>query len=253
MEYTVKELAQLSGVSKRTLRYYDQIGLLPPGRVAANGYRLYGPQEVDLLQQILLYREMDMPLEGIARILHNPDYNRQQALKEHLCALAQKKERLDALMDNVQRTLQAMKGQGTMKDKDKFQGFKQNMVQQNEAKYGKEVRQKYGDSVVDASNQKVMDMSQEQLSEAEALKEKYEGMLKEALAEGNPQGEKAQAACVAHQQWLTHYWPKGTYTKEAHKGLGDMYALDDRFRAYYEALAPGMADFFRDALQEYCR
>lgn len=252
MEYSVMELARLSGVSKRTLRYYDQIGLLPPTRVEANGYRVYGQREVDLLQQILLYREMDMPLKDIAQLLGDPHFDREKALEDHLRSLIEKKERLDTLAQTVRRTLASMKGQTSMSNKEKFQGFKENMVKENEEKYGKEVRGKYGDKVMDASNKKVLNMSESQLQSADGLRAQYESLLKEALQEGDPAGEKAQKACGLHRLWLCLYWPDGIYSKEAHRNMGDMYTMDERFRAYYEAIAPGMADFFREALQVYC-
>lgn len=252
MEYSVMELARLSGVSKRTLRYYDQIGLLPPARVEANGYRVYGQREVDMLQQILLYREMDMPLADIASLLQDPHFDREKALEDHLQSLLQQKERLDTLTQTVRRTLESMKGQTSMSNKEKFQGLKEHMVKENEEKYGQEVRGKYGDKVVDASNKKVLNMSESQLQSADGLRAQYESLLKEALAEGNPAGDKAQKACDLHRQWLCLYWPDGMYSKDAHRNMGDMYTIDDRFRAYYEAIAPGMTDFFRDALQIYC-
>lgn len=139
-----------------------------------------------------------------------------------------------------------------MSNKERFQGFKENMVKENEEKYGKEVRGKYGDKVMDASNKKVLNMSESQLQSADGLRAQYENLLKEALQEGDPAGEKAQKACDLHRQWLCLYWPDGMYSKEAHRNMGDMYTMDERFRAYYEAIAPGMADFFREALQIYC-
>ena len=80
MEYTIKKLAGLSGVSTRTLRYYDEIGLLKPARVASNGYRIYGQAQVDLLQQILFYRALEVPLEEIRRMLSDSSFDRRRAL-----------------------------------------------------------------------------------------------------------------------------------------------------------------------------
>jgi DNA-binding transcriptional MerR regulator len=103
MEYTVNELATISGVSVRTLHYYDEIGLLQPMRVAKNGYRLYGQKEVDLLQQILFYRELGVPLKKINEILSTTNYDREEELEKQLAALLQRKSQLEDLIANVKK------------------------------------------------------------------------------------------------------------------------------------------------------
>lgn len=95
MEYTVNQLAKIAGVSGRTLRYYDKIDLLKPARVNSSGYRIYGQKEVNLLQQILIYRELDLSLEDIKAIISNPDFDRKTALKNHYNQLKSKRNRLD--------------------------------------------------------------------------------------------------------------------------------------------------------------
>lgn len=253
MEYTVSSLAKLSGVSARTLRYYDQIGLLHPLRQSANGYRIYGQGEVDRLQQILFYRELGVSLEGIGAILDAPGYDREAALAGHLSALMKKRQRLELLIGNVEKTIRAMKGECSMNDTEKFEGFKQKLVEENEAAYGSEIRQKYGDAVVDASNAKLKGMCPEEYERVEALRKDCEALFKEALEEGDPAGDKAQRACDLHRQWISAFWKAGTYSKEAHLGLGEMYVADPRFQAYYDELAPGLAEFLHAALAVYCR
>ena len=148
MEYTVNRLAQISGVSKRTLRYYDEIGLLRPERVNPNGYRIYGQMQVDLLQQILFYRELGLPLEEIREIIKNPGFDREKALEDHLTALLQKKRQTEILISNVKKTLDSMKGRAMMSDEEKFEGFKRDLIKENEEKYGREVRKAYGEDAV---------------------------------------------------------------------------------------------------------
>lgn len=172
----MKKMAELSGVSTRTLRYYDQIGLLKPARVAENGYRMYGTKEVDLLQQILFYRELGVELDKVKKILAAPGFDKEQALKGHLTALLQKRKQIDKLIWNVNKTISAMKGEATMGSKEKFEGFKRKMTEENEAKYGKEIREKYGDAIVDASNKKVMGMTEDAWQKAEALRTELEGL-----------------------------------------------------------------------------
>jgi len=113
----------MSGVSARTLRHYDDIGLLKPMRTASSGYRIYGKHEVDALQQILFYKELGFSLGDIKKMLSSPDFNREQAFVSHLAELHKKRERLDTLINNVSKSVSAMKGATTMSDKDKFEGF----------------------------------------------------------------------------------------------------------------------------------
>jgi len=159
MEYTVQKLAQMAGVSTRTLRYYDEIDMLKPARINSSGYRIYGQAEIDRLQQILFYRELGVRLEDIRDIVTSPSYNVAEALKEHHEKLLEKREQLDSLILNVQKTIARTEGRIIMTDKEKFEGFKQKTVAENEAKYGKEIREEYGDETVNKSNQKVMGMS----------------------------------------------------------------------------------------------
>ena len=252
MEYTVNKLAQISGISTRTLRYYDSIGLLRPARVSSNGYRVYNQNQVDKLQQILFYREMGMALEEIKAILNAPGFDREKTLQTHLAALTQKKEQIEKLIINVGKTIDAMKGEIIMSDKEKFEGFKQKLVDENEKSYGGEIRGKFGDTVIDASNAKLKGMTQAQYDAAQALSAQISEMLKAALASGNPAGEAAQKACALHKEWLCLFWPDGMYSKQAHKGLGEMYVADERFKAYYDKIAPGAVEFLRDALNLYC-
>ena len=130
MEYTIKQLSDLAGITPRTLRWYDSQGLLKPGRVTEAGYRLYGPAEVDRLQQILFYRALDLPLAEIRTLLERPDFDRQAALQSHLAALEARRAQLDALILTVKQTL---KGADTMSDAEKFECFKRNVIKENEA------------------------------------------------------------------------------------------------------------------------
>ena len=161
--YTVHELAALSGCTVRTLHHYDELGLVRAQR-AANGYRRYGPAEVDRLQQVLLYRECDMPLADIGRLLDDPAFDARDALAGHLRELHARKERLDGLIASVEKTLACMEGSTSMEDQEKFEAFKQGLVDENERRYGEEVRERWGDDAADASNAKLMGMTEEQFN-----------------------------------------------------------------------------------------
>ncbi len=138
-----------------------------------------------------------------------------------------------------------------MSDKEKFKGFIHNLVNENEKKYGVEIRKRYGEDVVEQSSAKVRGMTREQYEESERLAKEYQDALKEAFEQGDPTSELAQKACDLHRQWLCHYWP--AYSKEAHVGVTQMYVDDPRFKEYYDKIAPGCATFLRDAVLEYAK
>jgi DNA-binding transcriptional MerR regulator len=250
-EYSINKLAKLAGVSPRTLRYYDEIGLLSPRRISSNSYRVYGQKEVDLLQQILFYRELGVPLEEIKNIVWSKDYNVQVALQGHLEALRAKKEQLELLIATVEKTIAASKGELTMTDREKFEGFKRKMIDENEKQYGKEVREKFGDDVVDAGNAKIMGMTVEQHEKLQELTGEINDSLKITFEQGDPSSELAQKVCALHKEWLGYYW--NHYSKEAHLGLAQTYVDDPRFRKYYDALGEGCAEFLRDAIKIFCQ
>ncbi|MEW9052577.1 MAG: MerR family transcriptional regulator [Neobacillus sp.] len=249
MEYTIQKLAQLAGVSTRTLRYYDEIGILKPARINSSGYRIYGQREVDRLQQILFYRELDVGLDSIKDIVTAPSFDGAKALRAHLEKLLEKREQLDALIANVNKTIAVTEGRMEMSNKEKFEGFKKKMVEDNEKKYGKEIRDKYGKETVEKSNAKMMNMSQQQYEEVTALEKQVQLTIKEAFKTGDPSSDLAQKAADLHKQWLTYYWAE--YNKEAHAGLAQMYVDDERFTAYYDKEQPGTAEFLRDAILIY--
>ena len=166
--YTVHELAELSGVTVRTLHHYDDVGLVRAQR-AANGYRLYGPAEVDRLQHALLFRECGMALADVKRLLDDPAFDVRTALSGHLRELRSRRERLDGLIASVQKTLACMEGNEPMKDEEKFEAFKQGLVEENERKHGAEVRERWGDEAADASNAKVMGMNEDQWKRTQEL------------------------------------------------------------------------------------
>jgi DNA-binding transcriptional MerR regulator len=249
MEYTVQRLAGLAGISSRTLRYYDEIGLLRPARINSSGYRIYGKEEVDRLQQILFYRELDVSLDDIRNILDSPSFNSARALQDHRSKLLAKKKQLELLIANVEKTITMAEGGLTMSDKEKFEGFKQKAIYENEQKYGKEIREKYGDDAVNRSNQKFKQMTREQYAAYERLTSEVNEAIKKAFESGDPSGEPAQKACELHKQWLMYFWDK--YSKKAHMALVQGYVDDERFTAYYDIIAPGCTVFLRDAMRIY--
>lgn len=250
MEYTIKALADLAGVTPRTLRWYDRQGLLKPLRTTEAGYRLYGPGEVDRLQDILFYRELGLELAAIRRILDDPAFDRQAALQSHLGDLEARRDRLSDLILTVRKTIDEARGGTKMSDKEKFEAFKRGVVEANEARYGREIREKYGSETVDRANARVLALTEEEHGRWTALGEELKAALARAVRAGaDPAGEEGRRIAALHRQWLSYSWE--ACTPQAHRGLGELYTADERFTAYYDGEVPGCAAFLRDAIAAY--
>lgn len=252
MEYTIQKLALISGTTKRTLRYYDEIGLLKPSRINSSGYRIYGVCEVDRLQQIMFFRAMDVHLEEIKRILDEPHFNETKALRSHLESLLNKKNEIDKMIANVKKTIEVKEGRDTMTDQEKFEGLKKEMLDKNEAEYGAEIRQKYGIDEVEKSNSKFMAMSAEESECVSALARDIIDLLIKAVKENaEPDSAIGKEIAKKHKEWIGFYWEH--YSIEAHLGVVQMYVADERFKAYYDRHIKGGALFLRDAVVAYLK
>lgn len=253
MEYTIKKLSQLAGVSSRTLRYYDEIGLLKPCRVSSTGYRIYGEKEVDLLQQILLYRSMDIKLEDIKEIIYNKDFDINKSLIEHRERLISRRKQLDLLIQTVEKTIDYNKGEIEMSNKEKFEGFKKQALEENERKYGKEIREKYGEKIIEESNKKWLNMTEEDMKKMQNIEKEMFEALEEVIKTKDLESEAAKKVYEKHKEWLTFSWP--TYSSEAHVGLAEMYVADERFAKYYnDAVGTKEAiETLRDCIVKYAK
>lgn len=251
MEYTIKQLAGLSGITVRTLHHYDQIGLLCPKRDEENGYRVYGSEEADRLWQILLYRELGFTLKEIENILNAPDFVREDALKKQLEQLIQKRVQTEQMIISVQKTICAMEGGNEITDEEKFVGIKKSVIETNERVFGHEIRNRFGDATIDATNEKILRMQQEEWNDLQELEELLLRKLKEAFEQGNPCSTLAYRVCELHKEWLCLQWKEGTYSKEAHLALAEGYVADERFTAYYDKVGKGCTRFLRDAIKNY--
>jgi DNA-binding transcriptional MerR regulator len=250
MEYGIKELSQLAGVSTRTLRYYDEIGLLKPSRVTEAGYRYYGSHEVTLLQQILFYRERGFELKTIQRVLQDKDFDMLEAMEEHLRALEAQRAEMEALIATVKKTIRNMKGDCAMSDKEKFEALKERAIRENEEKYGHEARQKYGNESVDGANCNMMGLTEERFARWQALDEEILRKLEEGVVKGiSADGDEAKQIALLHKQWLLFTLPN--YTAPMHRGIAVMYIADERFTAYYDRNVPGCAQLLHDAVQNW--
>ena len=246
MEYSIQELSRLSGVTTRTLRWYDQIGLLKPSRVAESGYRYYGKAEVDRLQDILYYRALGVELARIKECLDDPSFDRLAVLQSHLAALVAERERLETLIRSVKDTIGAEERKECMSDEQKFEAFKKRAVVHNEETYGAEIRAKYGDKEVDEANAAVMNLTQAQYQEWTGLGQEILERLEAAVRAGlSPESEEGKEICALHRWWLT--FTGNQYDPAKHRGIAKLYMMDERFTAYYDEHLFGCARSLRDA------
>jgi len=243
VEYTVKQLSSLAGVSVRTLHFYDEIGLLAPTRVGDNGYRYYGEPAVLRLQQILLYKELGLSLDAIADVIDQPDFEVVRALEAHRQALTRRLSRLRRLMATVDRTLAHHQGATTMDTKELFTGFSD----EEQAKFEQEAEALWGKSVRESSRKwKATSPARkaEILAEGQAV---YQDLL--ALLDEPPASPAAQATIARWHQHLRHFFEPSV---DALRGLARGYNEDSRFRATFDRMDPALAPFMREAIDAYC-
>ena len=252
MEYSIHELSRLSGVTTRTLRWYDKIGLLKPSRVADSGYRYYGAKQVDRLQDILFYRALGVELARIRECLDSPSFNRLAALHHHLAALQAEKTRLETLIRSVEETIDCEERNESMNDEAKFSAFKQQAIDNNEATYGQEVRERYGDAAADETNAALMGLSREEYAAWNELDYTLRQRLEQAVEMGfSPDSAEGREICELHRRWLSVTDKKLTAAKQ--KGIAELYVLDERFTRYYDKTVPGCARFLRDAAARWAK
>lgn len=160
MDYTINQLARLAGVSTRTLRYYDQVGLLKPSRVSGNGYRIYDSQSVDRLQQILFYRELGLALDDIQQALGEKERNPLDILSVQRQLILARLEQTQRLLETLDRTIAAHRGGKNMSDQAKFEGLKRKQLEENERHYGEEIRAHHGEEVVRKANERYLNQDE---------------------------------------------------------------------------------------------
>ena len=250
MDYTIQALSKLAGVSARTLRYYDEIGLLHPSRTTESGYRIYTTEQIDTLQQILFYRTLGFSLKQIQSVMQVPDFDRLTALEQQRQILIKEQERLSHLVTTINQTIQYTKGEIVMKDQEKFEAFKHHIVAQNEATYGSEIRTKYGDAQTDAANDRVLHMTAEEYHNFESLKDSVLDLLAQAVKTGAyPTDEIGKQVYDLHRRWLSY--TLSDTTPEQLKGIASLYLADPRFTAYYDQQVPGCAKFLCEAVAHW--
>jgi len=242
--YTIKEVADLAGVTTRTLRYYDQIDLLSPAEVGSNGYRLYDLDNLLRLQQILFFRELGIPLKEIQYNLNQPDFELLPALKNHQAAIKEKVNRYQDLLRTIENTICTLQGENSMSETEYFEGF-------DETRYDEETRDRWGHTPqYKESQRKWSSYSKDQKEEIKKEGARITLRMVTEDPESRPHDPDVQKAVGEYYDYLNKYF----YTCEVEflRTLSDMWVQDPRFSGNYERIREGGAAFVREAVHIYC-
>ena len=242
--YTIKELADLAGTTTRTLRYYDQLGLLEPARIGENGYRYYDRGNLLNLQQILFFRELDLPLKEIRFLTSRPDFQLLTALKNHQQAIRARISRYQTLLDTIQQTIRDLEGEGEMNEKGFFNGF-------DETEYQAEAQARWGEGPeYKQSQRRWSNYSEEKKAAIKELGGEISHRMVTENPSARPDDPDVQEAVGEYYQYLNQYF----YSCEVEflRKLADMWVEDPRFAVNYERIREGGAAFVRQAVHLFC-
>jgi DNA-binding transcriptional MerR regulator len=243
--YTVHQLAELAGVSVRTLHHYDQLGLLRPTQRTTTGYRLYQEPELLRLQQILFYKELDFPLAQIKAILDQPGFDQMQALNDHRRRLQARGQQIAQLLHTLDKTiLKLTEANMELSDAELYEGFSQEKIE----RYQREVREMYDPKLVEESNRRVRKLSKAQWNVIKQEGDQVTRGIAE-LSERDPGDPDVQKLIDRHHAWIENFYP---CSSEIYRGLGQLYVEHPEFRATYDRYRPDLADFMQAAMNYYC-
>ena len=243
MSYSVGQMAGLAGVTIRTLHHYDEIGLLSPSGRSTVGYRIYEEADLERLQRILFYRELGFALEEIATIVDDPRTDVVGHLRRQRELLTERIKRLRAMVAAIDYEMEAKMMGIQLTPEERFEVFGDFRSED----YAEEAEQRWGGTkAYRQSQRRVASYTKEDWQRIKAEEEEVRAKLAAAFAEGlAPDSEEAMAAAEAHRRHISRWFYECGY--EIHRGLTDIYVIDDRFRAHYDVLAPGLAQFIREA------
>ncbi len=246
MLYTVKQLADLAGVSPRTLHYYDEIKLLHPSSHGENRYRYYDEDAMLRLQQILFYREMGLSLKEIIEMLKRPDFDVVLALRSHRETLQNRLARLQRLIGTVDKTINHLTGGIQMKSEEIFAGFSE----EQQEEYAEQARQLWDPELVDQSMKRWKNYSKEKQQEILAEgRDIYQGIFDNMTLGQRHDSPKVQELVAQWHQNMRYFYEP---TIEVLRGLGQMYVDSPDFRATFEKFSPEFPEYLNEAIQVYC-
>jgi DNA-binding transcriptional MerR regulator len=244
---TVKQLADLSGISVRTLHHYDKIGLLKPGVRSESRYRYYGSDEALRLQQILLYREIGLELAAIRDILDEPGFDVKAALENHKRSLKRQQERLKTLIHTVDQTIFSLNEKSKkMNYRTLYEGF---VSKEDAEAYKNEAEKRWGKEVIEKSHERLLEMTKNEWEELQAFGDQLNRQLA-ALIDSSPEDEEVQKLVTLHYAYIGKHFD---VTPEIYVQPGKMYAEDERFRAFYDKYDVRLADFLHAAIRVFCK
>lgn len=243
--FTVKQLSKLAGITPRTLHYYDEIGLLKPSQVGENGYRYYGEDALNRLQQIMLYRELDLPLENIKKIMGRRDFDVFSALEGHKAELAKRIAKMERLISTVDLTILYLKGKKDMSKKQLFEGFSD----EQQAEYEKEALQLYDPETVKASNTRWKNYT---AAEKQRIGDEGNAVY-ETILQAMPKGPASHEAQAGVERWRHHMEYFWVPNDDQLVGLADLYNDAPRFKANFDKIDPKLAAFIREAVAIYVK
>ncbi|WP_154821074.1 MerR family transcriptional regulator [Clostridium saudiense] len=239
----ISEVAKLTGITVRTLHYYDEVGLLKPSEITEAGYRLYSREDLEILQQILFFRELDFPLSQIKEIMNNPNYDKEEALKKQKELLIQQRQRIEGLIKLIEKRIE---GDNNMS----FKEFDMNEIEENKKKYAKEVKERWGTSkAYEESEKKTSSYNKEKWGDInQETSEIFKGFAE--LRNSDPGSEEVQELVRRWQKYITDNFY--TCTNEILSGLGLMYVEDERFKENLDKNGEGTAKLMAEAIKIYC-
>jgi DNA-binding transcriptional MerR regulator len=241
--YTVGRVADLSGVTIRTLHHYDEIGLLSPGGRSASGYRLYEDSDLEKLRRILFYKELGFDLGEISTIIDDPRTDALGHLRRQRGLLTERIGRLSAMVDAIDYETEARTMAIRLTPEEQFEVFGEFRPED----HAEEAERRWGETdSYKESNRRVASYKKEDWQRLKAEEEEIRNRLAAAFEAGlAPEGEEAMAAAEAHRRYISRWFYECSY--EMHRGLTDMYVSDERFRSNYDTHVPGLAAFIREA------
>ncbi|PAZ14500.1 MerR family transcriptional regulator [Streptomyces sp. SA15] len=245
MSYSVGQVAGFAGVTVRTLHHYDDIGLLVPSERSHAGHRRYSDVDLDRLQQILFYRELGFPLDEVAALLDDPAVDPRAHLRRQHELLTARIEKLQKMAEAVEHAMEARKMGINLTPQERFEVFGDKDPEQ----YAQEAEQRWGGTEAYAESQRrAAQYTKEDWkrlqAEADDWSERYKGLM----AEDEPStGERAMDMAEEHRQHIGTWYYECPY--EMHQCLADMYVSDERFKAFYDSMRPGLAEHLRDAIK----
>ena len=253
MKYTVNEVAKMTGITLRTLRYYDNIDLLNPSAYTDAGYRLYDEGDLEVLQQILLLRELDFPLKKIAELIHAPDYDRRIALETQEAYLLRCSQRYKRLAELTRETLRQMEGEKKMSNQEMFAGFHADHPEEIQKQYEEEVKQKWGGTeAYKISSERAGGYSKQDWEEIMNVQKENISELAECYQQNIPAAdEKVQDVVEKSRLFIDRYFYP--CPPEMIGQLGILYISDPRFKRTYDKVAEGLAEYYNEAIQFYCQ